>query len=291
MEVYADLAAGQDKRALDLMRLEWGYMLNAPQGTASTYWEGYRTDGSSDYGGSYESLAHGWSSGPTAALTFFVLGIRPDPNGKLVYSLIPHPGDLHHVEGQLSTPRGVIRQSYDADRAAGTFSARYSAPAGALDEVASPHRRRLRLRPSRGRNALASHVPDRSPSGGTALVPRPSVRRDAIEQPHERTGRSRRPVRARDERPDSSKSATTEAGRPLGGLPRVASRIARRPRLDQPDPQERVRRAVLDPSHAAAVEFKGDFRPRLATERFKASDDPSDLFQMSAVDPFVQRGT
>ena len=27
------------------MRLEWGYMLNAPHGTASTFWEGYRTDG------------------------------------------------------------------------------------------------------------------------------------------------------------------------------------------------------------------------------------------------------
>ena len=111
-------------------------MLNAPYGTASTYWEGYRTDGSSDYSGSYISAAHGWSAGPTATLTFYVLGIRPDADGGLGYDLIPHPGNLHHVEGQLTTPAGVITQSYDV--VGNSFSERYSAPAGALRTVAVP---------------------------------------------------------------------------------------------------------------------------------------------------------
>ena len=53
MEAMAHFEAGDDEAGLDLLRLEWGYMLNAPYGTASTFWEGYRTDGSSDYGGSY----------------------------------------------------------------------------------------------------------------------------------------------------------------------------------------------------------------------------------------------
>jgi len=138
MEAMAHFEAGQDLAGLDLIRLEWGYMLNAPAGTASTFWEGYRTDGSSDYSGSYMSAAHGWSTGPTAALTFYVLGIRPSPAGGPGYSLIPHPGDLRHAEGQLSTPAGLITQSYDADPATGTFASSYSAPAGAVDTVAVP---------------------------------------------------------------------------------------------------------------------------------------------------------
>src|SRR4051794_15066336 len=138
MELNAHLLAGQDTRALELVRREWGFMLNAPQGTASTFWEGYKTDGSSDYNGSYQSLAHGWATAPTASLTFYVLGLRPDSEGGATYSLVPHPGDLKHVEGQLTTPKGVIKQSYDADAGSGTFSARYSAPAGALDTVAVP---------------------------------------------------------------------------------------------------------------------------------------------------------
>jgi hypothetical protein len=136
MEAMAHFAAGDDDTGLDLLRLEWGYMLNAPYGTGSTYWEGYRTDGSSDYGGSYISAAHGWSAGPTATLTFYVLGIQPDADGGPAYDLVPHPGKLKHVEGQLTTPAGVITQSYDSDGS--IFRSRYSAPAGALRTVAAP---------------------------------------------------------------------------------------------------------------------------------------------------------
>ena len=53
MEAMAHFEAGDDEAGLDLLRLEWGYMLNAPYGTASTFWEGYKTDGCSDYSGSY----------------------------------------------------------------------------------------------------------------------------------------------------------------------------------------------------------------------------------------------
>jgi hypothetical protein len=137
MEAMAHFAAGDDETGLDMIRLEWGYMLNAPYGT-STFWEGYKTDGSSDYSDNYVSSAHGWSTGPTSALSFYVLGIQPDPDGGPAYDLIPHPGELRHVEGQLRTPAGTIAQSYDADPDAGTFSARYTAPAGAVRTVALP---------------------------------------------------------------------------------------------------------------------------------------------------------
>ena len=67
-------------------------MLNAPYGTASTFWEGYKTDGTSDYSDNYVSAAHGWSTGPTSALTFYVLGIQPDRDGGADLQPDPAPG-------------------------------------------------------------------------------------------------------------------------------------------------------------------------------------------------------
>ncbi|MEV7399376.1 alpha-L-rhamnosidase C-terminal domain-containing protein [Streptomyces sp. NPDC091267] len=137
MEVHAHFAAGRDETALDLIRREWGYMLNAPHGTASTFWEGYRSDGSSDYSGSYMSAAHGWSTGPTSALTYFLLGIAPSADGGAGYSVAPRPGGLRRAEGQLTTPAGVIRVSWKA-RSHGGFDLSLSAPAGVVGEVAVP---------------------------------------------------------------------------------------------------------------------------------------------------------
>jgi hypothetical protein len=137
MEVHAHFAAGRDSAALDLVRLEWGYMLDAPQGTASTFWEGYRTDGSSDYSGSYMSAAHGWSTGPTSALTFYLLGIAPAEDGTGGYVVAPHPGGVARAEGQLTTPAGVIAVSW-RDGRNGEFDLTVTAPGGAVGEVAVP---------------------------------------------------------------------------------------------------------------------------------------------------------
>ncbi|WP_329129479.1 hypothetical protein OG552_03505 [Streptomyces sp. NBC_01476] len=137
MEVHAHFAAGRSRSALDLIRLEWGYMLNAPQGTASTFWEGYRTDGTSDYSGSYMSAAHGWSTGPTSALTFCLLGIAPAADGSATYRIAPQPGGVGRAEGQLTTPAGVIAVSW-RDRGRGEFDLTADAPAGAVGEIAVP---------------------------------------------------------------------------------------------------------------------------------------------------------
>lgn len=138
MEVQAHFQAGDANAALDLIRLEWGYMLNAPQGTASTFWEGYRTDGSSDYGGSYMSHAHGWATGPTSALTFYAAGIRPDPDGGSGYTIAPEPGNLRTVQARLTTPNGPITVAWSRDPAHGTFSLRYTAPPATVDTVSVP---------------------------------------------------------------------------------------------------------------------------------------------------------
>jgi hypothetical protein len=146
MEVNAHFAANADQNGLDLIRKEWGFMLNAPQGTASTFWEGYKTDGSSDYTdtgpgfrpGAYMSMAHGWASGPTSAMTFYVLGIDPVTAAEHNYDLVPHPGDLTTVEGQLATPMGPIRQSWSRDARNGTFTMKFTAPGGSVRRVGVP---------------------------------------------------------------------------------------------------------------------------------------------------------
>ncbi|WP_329456465.1 alpha-L-rhamnosidase-related protein [Streptomyces sp. NBC_01497] len=139
MEVHGHFAAGRDATALELIRREWGYMLTAPQGTASTFWEGYRTDGTSDYGGSYMSAAHGWSTGPTSALTYRLLGIAPAEDGGAGHTVVPHPGGLTSAEGRLSTADGVIDASWVAGREGhGSFDLTLAAPRGAVTEVGVP---------------------------------------------------------------------------------------------------------------------------------------------------------
>jgi hypothetical protein len=112
MEVHAHMAAGQADRAHALMRLQWGYMLGKKQGTESTFWEGYRKDGSFAYQGIYMSNAHGWATGPAAALSFHTLGIRPAPPappataaaaaGAFAYTVAPRFGTLEHCRGRLA---------------------------------------------------------------------------------------------------------------------------------------------------------------------------------------------
>ena len=137
MELAAHLAAGDTTQALDLMRREWGYMLNSPLGTGSTFWEGYLANGQFGYGGAYMSNAHGWATGPTSALTFDVLGIRPTTiQGG--YDIAPQTGDLHNAQGSLKTPFGDIKLAWTHDAGAGVFTEQLAAPARAIDRITVP---------------------------------------------------------------------------------------------------------------------------------------------------------
>ncbi len=121
--------AGETDTALTLIRDLWGAMLDRG---ATTFFEHFdlawlenssRIDelpapgqrdlhgdfGAYSYQGFRHSLAHGWSSGPTAWLSEFVLGIQPlDPGCKRV-RIAPQLGDLDWVEGSYPTPHGLIK--------------------------------------------------------------------------------------------------------------------------------------------------------------------------------------
>jgi hypothetical protein len=137
MEVQAHLQAGDTSTALALIRREWGYMLDSPLGTGSTFWEGYLANGQFGYGGPYMSASHGWSTGPTSALTFYVLGIQPTTvTGG--YDIVPQPGDLASAEGSLRTPLGDIRLAWQHDVRTRTFTEQLDAPAAVVHEVRVP---------------------------------------------------------------------------------------------------------------------------------------------------------
>ena len=137
MELYAHFIAGDDETGLAQIRRTWGYMLNSPIGTKSTFWEGIASDGGLAYGGAFMSLAHGWSTGPTSALTFEVLGIAPQAQTGQ-YQFVPHPGDLTSVEGRITMPQGAVNASWTRDPSAGTYSAQLSSPAGTTGRIGVP---------------------------------------------------------------------------------------------------------------------------------------------------------
>ena len=101
MEVHGHLATGNAERGMALMRLQWGYMLGNPNSTQSTFWEGYNKDGTFNFQGIYMSNAHGWATGPAAALSTHVLGIRGMAPGGKRYMVSPSPGLLEHCQGSL----------------------------------------------------------------------------------------------------------------------------------------------------------------------------------------------
>ena len=137
MEVHAHFTANDDFTALAQIRRTWGYMLDSPVGTKSTFWEGINADGSPAYGGPFMSMAHGWSSGPTSALTFDVLGTAPETQvGQ--YRFVPHPGDLTSAEGRITLPQGQLNASWSRNPGAGTYTARLTSPNGTTGRIGVP---------------------------------------------------------------------------------------------------------------------------------------------------------
>jgi alpha-L-rhamnosidase len=107
-EVLGRLAAGHAQGALDLIRQVWGLMLprNTPYYSGGC-WEYVAQTGLPGLGPG-TSLAHGWSSGATPALSMYVLGGRPLTPGYRTFLVEPQPGDLAWARGRVPTPHGPV---------------------------------------------------------------------------------------------------------------------------------------------------------------------------------------
>lgn len=130
MEANAHATMGNATRVLAMARLQWGYMINNPNSTQSTFWEGYNKDGTFNFRGIYMSNSHGWATGIASALSLRVLGLRArhhdvaTPASSVVrdgdqfdYIVDPNPGGLLFCEGRLPMPGGgavAMRWAFDS---------------------------------------------------------------------------------------------------------------------------------------------------------------------------------
>lgn len=137
-ELHAHYLAGDADAALALMRRQWGFMLDDPRMTNSTFIEGYSTDGSLHYAPYNNdpriSHAHGWSAGPTAALTFYTAGLHLTGPAGLTWKFAPQPGNLTEVDAGFSTRLGAFSTSFSVTD--GVFQRlSFNAPNGTTGEA------------------------------------------------------------------------------------------------------------------------------------------------------------
>jgi len=140
--ISAMAQSGHRREALDWIRKYWGGMV--AEG-ATSFWEGYdpawpkddfHANLQADDGkGYFVSLAHGWSSGPTAWLSEQVLGVRPTAPGFRSVMIRPDLMGLEWAKGSVPAPQGEIRVDY---RATKTLKALIEVPLGVDATVAMP---------------------------------------------------------------------------------------------------------------------------------------------------------
>ncbi|KAF2090387.1 glycoside hydrolase family 78 protein [Saccharata proteae CBS 121410] len=137
-ELQAHIAAGNVSAAIELMRLQWGFMLDDPRMTNSSFIEGYSTDGSLHYAPYTDdarvSHAHGWATGPTGTLSFLVAGIQLQSAGGKEWLIKPAMGDLMHVEAGFMTPLGSFSVNVTKEED-GSFEMMFETPEGTMGEV------------------------------------------------------------------------------------------------------------------------------------------------------------
>ncbi|KAL2783378.1 Six-hairpin glycosidase-like protein [Aspergillus keveii] len=137
-ELQAHCLAGHAKTAMDLIRLQWGFMLDDPRMTGSSFIEGYATDGALRYGpygnDARISHAHAWSTGPTAVLSHYTAGIQV-AGGGATWTISPRPGDLRSIDAGVETALGEFSVSMKLDKNGSYRSLGFSAPVGTVGTV------------------------------------------------------------------------------------------------------------------------------------------------------------
>ena len=145
--IRAMAEVGHRQEALGWIRKYWGGMLREG---ATSFWEAYDPDWyredfhsslqSDNRSGYFVSLAHGWSSGPTAWLMEEVLGIQATGAGFKTVDIRPDLIDLEWAKGGEPTPHGLLRVEARKDGARMRISvdvpddveARVSVPGGSV---------------------------------------------------------------------------------------------------------------------------------------------------------------
>lgn len=110
------------------------YALFDPDNTHAPF--SYRSYDGYNYDASYTSHSHGWSSGPTSALTIYVLGLQvTSPMGQ-TWALEPHTSGLPAAEGGFETPLGWFGVKWTSTSK--SFTMTVSTPSGTQGFVTVP---------------------------------------------------------------------------------------------------------------------------------------------------------
>jgi hypothetical protein len=134
---------GHRDAALKWIRQYWGGMVDEG---ATSFWEAYdpswyREDfhaalESDNRSGYFVSLAHGWSSGPTAWMMEQVLGIQPTGAGFSTVDIRPDLVDLDWARGGEPTPHGLLK--VDVKKSDGGLAIAVDVPEGVVARVSVP---------------------------------------------------------------------------------------------------------------------------------------------------------
>jgi alpha-L-rhamnosidase len=137
---------GHQTEALAWIRQYWGGMIDEG---ATSFWEAYDPDWykedfhsslqADNRSGYFVSLAHGWSSGPTAWLMEELLGIRPTEAGFKTVTIAPNLMGLAWAKGAEPTPHGLLKVDV---RQENTMKVTVDVPEGVTAEVAMPQKNR-----------------------------------------------------------------------------------------------------------------------------------------------------
>jgi alpha-L-rhamnosidase len=140
--ITAMAESGHRGEALDWIRKYWGGMIDEG---ATSFWEGYDPSwpkqdfhahlNADDEEGFHTSLAHGWSSGPTAWLTEQILGIQPTAAGYREVRIRPDLAGLAWARGSVPTPQSEIRVDYKTSNG---FDAQIDLPDAVKARVSMP---------------------------------------------------------------------------------------------------------------------------------------------------------
>lgn len=141
IELQSHYLAGNANSALDLLRLEWGFMMDDPRMTNSTFIEGYSTDGSlvyAPYANSPRiSHAHGWSTAPTSVLMNYAAGLKIMDGAGEIWRIEPQPGGLRFIDAGFTTVRGSFGIKFEAMN--GTYKElSFKVPEGSKGDVILP---------------------------------------------------------------------------------------------------------------------------------------------------------
>lgn len=141
-ELHAHVQAGNVSAALALLRLEWGFMLDDPRMTNSTFIEGYQDDGVLHYAPYSNdpriSHAHGWATAPTAVLSMQIAGLQLTSAAGQTWKVAPQLGDLTSTDAGFQTPLGSFSAQTNVT-AKGDVSIDFSAPVGTMGVVGVPY--------------------------------------------------------------------------------------------------------------------------------------------------------